>query len=176
MKTDWRRARDKKNNLCQVFFLTDKRKNNKKGFKNPSYKNKERKHYSEKNFSKKIGKKKKTFIRQKRREEIFPCFWKRVLDSEKTQQENKREKKEQKNEGHEKKTQKTPKKEKTKKKINLKQSSFIFKKLQKSKKRQKHFHLERENSEKKKEKHGKHTEIMKKDGKSRNKEEIFFRE
>ena len=58
------------------------------------------------------------------------------------------------------------------KKNNLKQSSFIEKIFAKKKKKQKHIHTERENSEKK-EKHGKHTEIMKKDGKSRNKEEIF---
>ena len=76
-----------------IFFLeADKRKNNKKGFKNPSYKNKQRKHYSENNFQKKKLAKKKTSVRQESREEIFPCFWKRVTDSEKTQQENKREK------------------------------------------------------------------------------------
>ena len=43
-------------------------------------------------------------------------------------------------------------------------------------KKDKNISTSNEKTAKKKEKHGKHTEIMKKDGKSRNKEEIFFRE
>ena len=63
----------RKTNYVKIFLEADKRKNNKKGFKNPSYKNKQRKHYSEKNIQKKeIGK--KTFVRQESREDIFPCF------------------------------------------------------------------------------------------------------
>ena len=78
------RARDKKNKLCQYFLEADKGKNNNKGFKNQSYKNKHKKHYSEKKLSKKKRNwQKKTFVRQDNREEIFPCFWKRVTDSEK---------------------------------------------------------------------------------------------
>ena len=69
-----------------------------------------------------------------------------------------------------KKTQKTPKKEKTKKKqfeTKLCYWKDIFAK------RKKHIHTERENSEKRET--WKHTEIIIKSGKSRNKEDIFFR-
>ena len=63
----------RKTNYVKIFSEADKRKNNKKGFKNTSYKNKHREHYSEKNFPKrKLAK--KTFVRQDNREEIFPCF------------------------------------------------------------------------------------------------------
>ena len=110
MKIDWRRARDKKNKLCQDFFEADKMSNNKKGFKNPSFKNKHGNIILKKTFKKKKLAK-KIFVRQDNREEIFPCFWKRVLDSEKTQQENKREKMK-----DTRKTQKTPKKKKQKEK------------------------------------------------------------
>ena len=60
--------------MSRFFQRADKRKNNKNGFKNPSYKNKEREHYSEKIPSKKgeIGKTKP--VRQENIEEIFPCF------------------------------------------------------------------------------------------------------
>ena len=91
------------------FFEADKRKNNKKGFKIPSYKNKQRQHHPEKNLQKKGNWQKKAFVRQESKEETFPCFWKKVKDSEKTQKENKREKKD---ERHVQKTQKTQKKEK----------------------------------------------------------------
>ena len=78
-----------------------------------------------------------------------------------------KERNEKKDEKHNKKKRK---KRKTKKKNNLKQSSFIEKIFAKSKKK-KHIHTERENSEKRET--WKHTEIIIKNRKSRNKEEIF---
>ena len=46
--------------MSRFFLEADKRKNNQKGFKNPSVENKQREHYSEKNFPKKeIGKKRR---------------------------------------------------------------------------------------------------------------------
>ena len=62
----------RKTKYIKTFLDTGKRKNNKKGFKNPSYKNKQRTHCSEKTC-KKIDKK-------------------NSVDSEKTHQQNKREK------------------------------------------------------------------------------------
>ena len=87
----------RKTNYVNIFLEADKRKNNKKGFKKNQVTKKQRKHYSEKILQKEIGKKKEAFVRQESREEPFPCFWKKVVDSEKTQKENKKRKERMKN-------------------------------------------------------------------------------
>ena len=60
----------RKTNYVKIFLEADKRKNNKKGFKNPSVENKQREHYSEKKISKKKLAKKDVCKTRKQRGDI----------------------------------------------------------------------------------------------------------